>query len=192
MKRFAVLCLLACSFSIAGVGHASPIKFDFTSSSSDYIYQRDGVTLTVSAIWDGDKAAITHTSSGLGVNATDDNQIVIDNSPTFDGVDGLDALVFTFDVQVFMREISFRYAGADDDFSVLADTGMYLEADAVYTFSSMPDDFFGREFIATACVDDSFRIKSLTVEVPIPAPEPATWLLLSVRFAGLSFWRKRH
>ena len=197
MKYCLVGFFLFCSLVSAASVEAVPLVFDLSVVSENFVYKADGLTLTVSSRWGVDgMAAITHTSSGLGVMALSDDGTVIDDKATFDGSEALDTLIFSFDRTVTLRGIDFRYAGGSDNFSLQAGSDVPLFGVAASSVTLLPNDLSGRLFSLSAVDEnDSFRVKSLCVDIeslhPTPTPEPATWLLLMIGVGGFMFYRRR-
>ena len=112
-------------------------------------------------------------------------------------------LIFAFTEAVFLQEVVFSRVGRLDEVRLLVDgvkvfdefidDSLQVSSDVAYNF--LPENYWGSVFSLMAVdSDDSFRIQSITVDtvaVPVPAPEPATWLLFSAALSGLVLWRKR-
>lgn len=202
--RIVVLCLglFLCGYSNV---LAVPITFDFSSNHGVVQYSAFGVTLNVSA------GSLTSAGSiggditwfasyGLGVDASTSEKA--DSSKTLDGSSSDDFLTFDFGSSVLLRGIVFSSVGGNDEVRLLVGgatvfdgyiDGTLTTSSNVVDLSFLPLNLSGQTFSLMAFdSDDSFRVKSMTIETaPIPTPEPSTWLLLSVGVGGLAYWRRR-
>lgn len=187
LSVFSVAVFLCCPIT------AFAITFDLSEATTDYRYQLEGVGLNVSATWQGGgSAAITQTSSGLGVRSVDRYGLDDDDKATLDGSEVLDGLVFAFDQQVYLTDITFSWVNSCDDFKLLVGTETVLKT-AISSFSQLPERLLVSAFLLSAFDgDDSFRIKDITIETvsPVPTPEPATWLMVAAGLVGIACYRR--
>lgn len=185
MKRFVVLCLIF----VAGSVHASPITFDFTKDYSTEVAALSDLnnTFTIGLATGG---TLTRTSGGLGV---DDGSS--DDSKVLDGRGTIESLDFLFTQMTRLTRIVFSCVdqkSKNDDFVFKLDGQVEL-LQPIPLSGELDLDVEGKIFSFGAVgPDDDFRIKSITVDTPIPTPEPATWLLLGSGLVGLIFRRKRN
>lgn len=190
MKKSVVfLCLLGWLFVGITPVFAVPVSFDLTTVSTNFSYLEDGVTLSAITSYEGGSdALITRTTSGLGV----DSFAVNDSSGTLDGSGVLDMLSFVFAKPVVLLEVVFSWVNDHDEFSLLVDDVVAIEDTFVLgNFDFSPYQFTGEVFsFAATDSSDSYRIRSLTVDAPVPTPEPSTWILLASGILGFVGWRK--
>lgn len=205
LMRVFIVCLFLpfCFYSSA---FALPVIYDFSTEPDGSQYPSLGLTLGVR----GDSFVSTDSiggkvtwdnGAGLGVEAIGK----VDSSKTLDGSASDDVLIFDFGTDVSLVEIVFSWVGKDDEALLLVDDvtvfNDYIKPSiegyaniVAFDFSSLK--FTGAVFgIKAIDSNDSFRIQSLTVDspiVPIPSPEPATWLLFGGGLCGFVWWRRKN
>lgn len=196
--RIVFVCL-GVLFGFAGSAYSLPVTFDFSSKPDPYQevsalnFSINGLGVEVGArSVDHTSATITWSDGdGLGVRA--DSETV----QTIDGATGDDVLLFKFSADVMLKIVEFScveyydsFKLLEEDFSRKIDPTSPGGSTVSYDFSSQ--NFNGSSFSLMAeGYKDSFRIKSITVVTPIPAPEPSTWLLLGAGLTAFVFWRKK-
>jgi len=197
--RVVVLFLCTWFLCFPEVIQATPITFDFSNSVSDYFYQADEFSLQVKA-YAYDKpdlylATITQTGDGIGVSSKDGDDGQLENS----GPD--DFLIFEFSRTVNLQRVEFSLVDAGDEFVIGVDLFSLSKPIKIWTDQSVPliDKLCVYDFdlnsdlfkFSSGDSKDKFRIKSLTFDDPVPAPEPSAWLLMSAAGGALVYWRRR-
>ncbi|MEM8944081.1 MAG: PEP-CTERM sorting domain-containing protein [Planctomycetota bacterium] len=210
-----VFASLALALSLAiGSTHASSITYDFTGSSSGLgtgnlgigsaTVISGGLPVLVEAFDEFGAAGLLarNNMNGLGVvgepgTGQETNQVGADSN-------GGESLEFDFTpnsvtvIDTVVFELGME-AGSLDVFAdnVLLETISWTAAtgggntgnsDVAYTFTSSVAARTAQSF-TFAAVEDSFRVKSLTVEL---IPEPASLLLLVVGAAAIAIGSRRH
>lgn len=190
--RVAVLCLFVCQFVFVTQVFAIPVTFDFSVDVSlerpDLFMLVDGVALAITASDANDAVAeISQTDDGLGVYRGNSDSKVLDSG----GID--DVLSLSFSELVTLQYVHFSSVEAGDSFSLLVDGGTGLNSlltDELFDFSVFA--LTGNLFVFSAVLDNAdYRIRSITVDAPVPTPEPATWLMLCCGLTGLLCWRRK-
>lgn len=209
------LALGAALVGAAGVAEAATVTFDFTTAnrgaSSSLNYTAGGLTLTVSATG-GDGKVQTWAGSGLGVPDRDYHFVDSTYSP--------ETVVFDFSKLVKLVKVTFAYVDPWDDFKLTQEgvsLGVFDVLASVNTTTGLADTFgIGADGKVTgnyvsaddydkACVNgtwatsytdtcySAFKIKSITVDVPDPAPVPlpAAGVMLLAALGGLGLAKRR-
>lgn len=200
-------------YFMTGAASAAPIHYDFEATPDNNTHDSlhmtvDGVALTITAWaknsenswlqvtsaygnYGGDNAGVYNGTYGLGLFlANSDDSYSMDGADgANDGVDRDEGLLFSFDRQVELTHINFRYWGSNDDFNLDAD-GISLFVDNA---NSGNDNYYGShvgtKFMVWADGDnDSFRIQDIDINT---VPEPSTLLLLVSGLVGLAGTRRR-
>lgn len=200
--RIVLLCLL-CLSGLSGPAFSLPVVLDFTLAPDDFqeIAQIKttvaGLNLDITADSVGRSfAEITWSNGyGLGVRAE------AESAKTLDGSGGDDLLTFSLDSSIRLLAVEYARVNDYDRFELLLGDDVIVDdfidtaGDAFASYDLISQQILTDSFSIKA-VDSkaSFRVKSITVgtiEAPLPAPEPATWILLGVGWPVLVWMRKK-
>ncbi|MGD1929300.1 MAG: PEP-CTERM sorting domain-containing protein [Leptolyngbyaceae cyanobacterium] len=162
-------------------------SFDLESS---FLYEEDGIGLTVTGVSQDGPRDVVRSGLGLGVygGGGDDFEV--------DGFGPNEGLKFLFDHTVSLVSATFSRVGFNDDFTLFVDGSIIGSAD-IPGGSFFDNDFGtfffpqasfneGNEFIFAATgFNDDFKLKRLKIEKVVDVPEPAAMLGLGAVAAGL-------
>lgn len=213
--------LAAAAVLAAPAAMASTVTFDLQGNdSTSYGSLPSSVTMTeggITATFDA-KSIISPVYSGgiiTGGTVQDTSHIGLypggagvvnstgDNSHTVDGSGYDDFVEITFSEEVEIVSISFGYYDSYDDFVIFTDAsgdgdiGLGDAVSSSYPVSSNnPFNGFGgltTDIFAVAATgsNDSWKLKSITVQYVAPVPLPAAGVMLLAGLGGLGLMRRR-